>query len=597
MSDRDDFWKELMGEDAGSGAENAPPEKDVPAQPGGFTIEYVNKDGETISPPPAPAQSAAPARPARQTPAPAQSAAPVRPAQQTPAPAQSAAPVRPAQQTPAPTQSAAPVRPAQQTPAPTQSAAPVRPAQQAPAPTQSAAPVRSGKKAGELPESAVGPKDFEVDFDFDKEYEDVHEKPVRRGRTKRTGCLSGFMYFLFVISLSLVLACLCWMAATDVLGLGDANEVVEVTIPKDIFSDKVVTVSSSSGSGSSGAKSAASSSGSGAASAAASSSKASSSKTSSSKASSASASGETKVVSAADMNQVAELLYEKGLIKYRWLFKLYSRFSKADEKVKAGTYQLNKDYDYRALVNGMTESGGTRVTVDVTIPEGYTITQIVALLVKNGVCDEDELKDALANYDFDYAFLDSSTLGDPKRLEGYLFPDTYTFYVGDTPTRVIGKLLSNFKAKWTDAFQAKADALGYTQAQVITIASIIEREAGVNSERATIASVIYNRLENPDARTAGYLQIDATIYYAIEDTGEAFSTDVVSPYNTYLHQGLTPGPISNPGLASIKAALNPEKTDYYYYALGKDKVHHFYKTYDSFEEFLNSSDYAGNAAS
>jgi UPF0755 protein len=242
----------------------------------------------------------------------------------------------------------------------------------------------------------------------------------------------------------------------------------------------------------------------------------------------------------------------------------------------------------------MTPSGGKKVETEITIPEGYTITQIVDLLVENNICEKTELLDALANYDFEYDFLDSSTLGQEKRLEGYLFPDTYKVYIGDTPSRVIKKMLTNFNNKWTEEFSERAEEMGYSMQDIIIIASMIEKEAGNDDERPTIASVIYNRLENPGAQgTVGLLQIDATIYYAIADTGEEFSTDIDSPYNTYMYTGLVPGPISNPGLASIKAALYPEDTNYYYYARNTAHVHEFFTSYDAFVAFVNSDDYSG----
>ena len=394
--------------------------------------------------------------------------------------------------------------------------------------------------------------DFELDFDFDKEYEDVEEKPVKRGRTKRTGCLGGIMMFLFIVCVSAILACLGWMAATDVLGLGDDEGIVEVTIPRDIFTQESREIENDDGSVT------------------------------------------QTTVDIADIDAVADILKEEGLIRYKWLFKLYSSFSDADEKIKAGTYQLDYNYDYRAIVNGMTPAGGKLVEIDITVPEGYTITQIVNLLTENNVCDKVELLDALANYDFDYDFLDSSTLGQEKRLEGYLFPDTYTFYMGDNAVRVISKFLDNFESKWTEEFDAQAEELGYSMREILTVASMIEREAGGDDERADIASVIYNRIENPGTQgTVGLLQIDATIYYAIEDTGEAFSTSIDSPYNTYLYEGLPPGPISNPGLASIRAALEPSGEDYYYYALNLEGMHDFFTTYSDFENFINSDQYGG----
>jgi UPF0755 protein len=196
-----------------------------------------------------------------------------------------------------------------------------------------------------------------------------------------------------------------------------------------------------------------------------------------------------------------------------------------------------------------------------------------------------------ANYDFDYSFLSRSTLGDRHRLEGFLFPDTYKFYVNDEPQRVIDKFLSNFKSRFSDEYMERAGELGYSVRQVLTIASMIEREAADDDERDMIASVIYNRLRDPDSFP--YLQIDATIYYAIEETGEEFSLDIDSPYNTYTSTGLPPGPICSPGNASIRAALYPQDTDYYYYALSVSGYHEFFSYQSAFEEFINSEDFGG----
>ena len=367
--------------------------------------------------------------------------------------------------------------------------------------------------------------DFRVNFDFDGEYRDLPDnRPLRPRREKRTGCLGGILYAVFVICICLLLASLMWLAATDILGLGNEDELVQVTIPQDYTID-----------------------------------------------------------------EVAGILKENGLIKYRFLFKLFANFSEADETITAGTYDLNRNFDYRALVSGMTAKGGQRTEVDVVIPEGYTLRQIIELYEANGVCTAEELWDTAANYDYDYPFLDASTLGDRFRLEGYLFPDTYTFYVGDNPVRAFTKLLDNFEVKFKEDYITRAEELGYSVRDIVTIASMIEKEAGGDEERGTIASVIYNRL-NSDYR---YLEIDATIVYALAGTDEKFSTEIDSPYNTYKYAGLPAGPIANPGIESIKAALYPQSTNYFYYALNKDKNHNFFSDYDSFVAFINSDEYGG----
>ncbi len=588
MSDKNqEFWKELMGDDfkvdPGPGAQ---PEKPAPAKnetpkgapeggdepfiesspsapvEPGLTIEYISRSGpEPAARPPETREAsgagrsepriqrpivpgAAPEPPVSQP----QSQRPAQPRIQRPI-APDMPPIARTPARPAGSQSQRPAQPGIQRPIvpDTPSAArPVQPSQPRSATPRAGASGRSGKRK-------TNADNFEVEFDFDSEYADVDERAVSRGRTKRTGCLSGILMFLFVVCVSAVLASVGWIWATDVLGLDGDDVPVEVTLPEDIFHVEERQEENDEGE------------------------------------------TETVEVNVADIEKVAEELYQKGLIKYRWLFKLYVKFSKSGDMLKPGTYTLNMVYDYRALVHGMTGAKGPRDTTTLTIPEGYSITQIVDLLVENGVCEREELLDALKNYDFDYDFLDKGTLGQEKRLEGYLFPDTYEFYVDDDPANVISKFLDNFKRKWEEDFDALAQEQGYSRWQILIIASMIEKEAGNDAERDLISSVIYNRLRHPDRQgTNGFLQINATIYYVIADTGEEYSTEIDSPYNTYLYPGLPAGPIANPGIASIRAALQPRSTSYYYYALGKNKTHQFFETYREFTNFVNSDEYGGD---
>ena len=193
------------------------------------------------------------------------------------------------------------------------------------------------------------------------------------------------------------------------------------------------------------------------------------------------------------------------------------------------------------------------------------------------------LEEAAANYEFvDYAFLDSDLLGDVRRVEGYLYPDTYQFYVGRSAVAALDSMLSNFNSRvysngeLTPLFE-EAAARGYDFSDIITIASLIEEETD-GTDRDKIASVIYNRLERP-GETGGLLQIDAALVYA---AGRAITqedyTTLDSPYNLYQHTGLPPTAISNPGMSSITAALQPAETDYYYYVLGADGKHVFSET-------------------
>ena len=285
-----------------------------------------------------------------------------------------------------------------------------------------------------------------------------------------------------------------------------------------------------------------------------------------------------------DIEKVAAELKEKGLIDYPWLFKLFNVVYHGERKVVQGTYSLNTDMDYMALIRGMKGvKGGSAVTVDVSIPEGYSVKQIIDLLAEKGVASVEDLTEAAANYEFeDYAFIDNENLGSITRLEGYLYPDTYNFYVGGKASTALNSMLANFdkriysNADLAETFDAAA-AAGYDLDAIITIASLIEKETD-GSDRANISSVIYNRLENA-GETAYFLQIDAALVYAAgREITQADYASLDSPYNLYRHTGLPPTPIANPGLASIRAALNPADTKYYFYALGADGKHIFNET-------------------
>lgn len=299
------------------------------------------------------------------------------------------------------------------------------------------------------------------------------------------------------------------------------------------------------------------------------------------------------------MGSIADKLKDEGLIKYKWFFRLFAGVSGAKDKIGIGTYELNTDMDYRALISAMHNASGSMNTdtVRVTIPEGYTVEQIIALLAKNGVNTEEALTEAAQTATFDYSYIDNSS-EDISRLEGYLFPDTYDFYLNEKPANALGRLIKNFNSKLDDDLLDKAEERGYDLRDIITIASLIEKETD-GTDQTKIASVIYNRLEGSGDKqgTYGLLQIDASLLYALPDhEGSITEADkqTDSPYNLYKYAGLPPTPIANPGLAAIQAALEPDNTDYYYYALGKDGVHHFFTNYADHLAFVNSSDYAGN---
>ncbi len=289
-------------------------------------------------------------------------------------------------------------------------------------------------------------------------------------------------------------------------------------------------------------------------------------------------------------DDVVDRLQEEGMIEYKFLFKLFATITHKKDDIIAGSYTLNTDMDYRALLAGMGSNSANRSEVKVTIPEGYNIDQIFALLEEKGVSTVAKLRDAAANHNYAFSFLQEIPLGDYKRLEGYLMPATYEFYTNHDPIFAINKLLVHFDSQVRDDFRAQVEESDYTLREILTIASLIERET-TGEDRTDISAVIHNRLENPDAGTQGYLQIDATLFYingGKEPTEEDKSID--SPYNTYLYKGLPPTPIANPGMESIVAAMNPSDSKDFYYALGDDNTHHFFRTYDQLQKFTASQD-------
>ena len=297
-----------------------------------------------------------------------------------------------------------------------------------------------------------------------------------------------------------------------------------------------------------------------------------------------------------DLNSISKKLKDEGLIEYRWFFKLFGGIRHAEDKIGIGKYELTSDMDYNALINAMRNSDAAlnADTVRVSIPEGYNVRQIIALLAKYGVNTEESLLQAAETGEFDCEFINNGLDG-LARLEGYLFPDTYEFFVGEDPVHALSRLLSNFDVRLDDELIAQIEASPYSMAQILTIASLIEKETD-GTDRENVASVIYNRLNNV-GETYHLLQIDASLVYGLGDryTGSLTERDLEydTPYNLSKYEGLPPTPIGNPGLASIRAAVEPADTSYYFYALGKDGVHHFFKTYQEHVSFVNSNQYGG----
>lgn len=281
-------------------------------------------------------------------------------------------------------------------------------------------------------------------------------------------------------------------------------------------------------------------------------------------------------------------LKEEDKLKGIPFIKLYVKLSNKNIEVKSGEYLINKDSSIDDIIE-ITSKGEALNLIDITIPEGYTIEDIASSLENEGICSKEDFILAVNEYELpSYVKVDSQ-----KRynLEGYLFPDTYKVKIGETPKEIISKMVLRFEEVFNSVEKdLNIEIENNDIEKIITIASIIEKEARLDSERALISSVIYNRL-NEDRM----LQIDATVIYALgEHIDKVYlkHLEVDSPYNTYDNYGLPIGPISNPGSESIKAALNPEKTDYLFYVLKDDNSHYFTEDENDFMNKLKELGYS-----
>lgn len=284
-----------------------------------------------------------------------------------------------------------------------------------------------------------------------------------------------------------------------------------------------------------------------------------------------------KIEKGSTVGRIARELKDAGLIECRWAFVLFAKVTGNADSFQYGTYVLNTDMDYLELVTNLQKTASFRATVTVMIPEGAELREIIATLDEKNVCTAEELWDAVENHPFDYDFLQNLPERE-NRLEGYLFPDTYEFFEQSDAVTVLTKFLDNFEVKFSQELRDRAQEIGMSIDEVVTLASVIEREAASDEDRATVSSVFHNRLNSTQYPL---LQSCATVQYVLQERKPVLTYDDIkidSPYNTYLYEGLPIGPIASPGLASIRAALYPETTDYYFFVVTADGTHIFSKT-------------------
>ena len=274
---------------------------------------------------------------------------------------------------------------------------------------------------------------------------------------------------------------------------------------------------------------------------------------------------------------ILDKLSEEGKIKNKFLVKLYLKICGIKPEVLEGTYKLNKSMTLNEFVNLLTDSNKDKVYI--TIPEGYAIDDIAEKLEENNICNSKEFIDSVKNYELPKYI--SNNPNKRYNLEGFLFPDTYSFNKNENADFIIKTMLNRFEKVWQEIVEDLNISIPEEEIEKkVNVASIIEKEAVVDSERSFISSVIYNRIA-----IGMPLQIDATVIYSygyhIEKMYEKY-LEIDSPYNTYMYYGLPIGPISNPGRASLMAALKPKETDYIYYLLESENTHYFTDNYDDF---------------
>lgn len=297
------------------------------------------------------------------------------------------------------------------------------------------------------------------------------------------------------------------------------------------------------------------------------------------------------ISSGSSTGQIGHILEEEGIISSADKFKIWSRIKGYDSRYKAGTYTLSPSMDFQEIADIIVS--GKVTTVNFTIPEGYTIYQTASAIAAKGLGDYDTLVSLIEAGDFEYDFLKDAQ-NNKNKLEGYLFPNTYTVDEGMNEEQIIKVMLDQFEKQPYKVYAESGSS--YSLNDIITVASIIERECKVDEERPLVASVIYNRLAKGMP-----LQMCSTVQYVLGKQKEVLTyadTRIESPYNTYTNTGLPPGPICSPGLAAIKAALNPADTDYLYFVLSEklDGTSNFSSDYAQFEKDKAAYDKAYRAA-
>ena len=283
--------------------------------------------------------------------------------------------------------------------------------------------------------------------------------------------------------------------------------------------------------------------------------------------------------------EIAQKLQDKGVINNSLGFRILARLEGKDTDFREGIYYLRAGMTINSVLNKLMEGPENQV-VRVTIPEGFTVEDIAKLLASKNLTTVDEFcKDAKDFTPYDYMKEAKANKDTKYAVEGFLFPDTYDFDKSYTAKEIMQIMVDNFDRKLTLDMRKRAEEENLSIFKLVTMASLVEKEAKFQEDRPIIANVFFKRLKD-----GMMLQSDATIQYALDEHKEEFSikdTEYDSPYNTYQHEGLTPGPIGNPGTASINAVLYPADTNYLYFVADSEGHNHYSETYDEHLQIID----------
>lgn len=355
-------------------------------------------------------------------------------------------------------------------------------------------------------------EDDTVEYDEEDDYEDDDDdyyidRKGRRRRKKQHKGLKALILAFFIISISVGLAYFIIRIGTDITGINKNGDIVYVKIPQG-----------------------------------------------------------------ASTEEIAGILKTNEIIESEWAFRIFSKLTHADGKYQFGSFELKPSYTYEGIIDILTAENNAVNVVNVTIPEGKTLNDIARILEEKQVCNGAEFIKAAEAFEGNYTFKEYiHVTGDIYyKSEGYLFPDTYSFYLDEDPASVAAKFFANFNNKFTDEMYARMNELGVSMNQLISLASLIQGESANDDQMGGISSVFWNRL-NASANFP-YLQSDVTTRYIEDDLKQVIDESkyekyqsMFYSYDTYACIGLPSGPVNNPGLKAIEAALYPDQTDNLYF--------------------------------